>query len=148
MSSSFLRRMPVVAKLGVPLGVTLLAAACGTAASTSSPAGTSTHASSSASSGNRYGGGSTASASPATAAAAATMIKTGTGSAGTFLIGGIVKCQLVGKDGRITTVGSFRLKDGYGSWGSSYAAANGSLAGARLITPDGTVLATASFSAA
>jgi hypothetical protein len=66
------------------------------------------------------------------------------GSGGT----GTVKCQLVGKDGHVTTLGSFRLDDGYGSWGSPYPVAIGPLAGARLISADGAVLATASFSAA
>lgn len=58
---------------------------------------------------------------------------------------GSVICQLVGKDGRITTVGSFWLVDGYGSWGSPDPADHGPLAGARIVSTDGTVLATASF---
>ena len=29
-----------------------------------------------------------------------------------------VTCQVVGADGRVTTVGTFKLADGYGSWGS------------------------------
>ena len=61
---------------------------------------------------------------------------------------GTVTCQLVGKDGHVTTVGSFRLHDGYGSWVSSRPLGNGPLAGARLLSADGTVLATASFSGA
>ena len=55
-----------------------------------------------------------------------------------------VICQLVGKDKHVTTVGSFTLTDGYGSWGSPDFA-DGSLRGARLLAPDGTVLATATF---
>jgi anti-sigma-K factor RskA len=47
-----------------------------------------------------------------------------------------VICQLVDSNGHITTVGSFRLADGYGS-----------PVGARLVTANGTVLATASFPA-
>jgi hypothetical protein len=66
------------------------------------------------------------------------------GSGGTT---GPVKCELVSKDGHVTTVGSFRLDDGYGSWGSPYPVAGGPLAGARLVSTNGTVLATASFSA-
>lgn len=58
---------------------------------------------------------------------------------------GTVICQLVGKNGHVTTVGSFQLTDGYGSWGSPTPAGVGTLAGARLISSDGTVLATASF---
>jgi NAD(P)-dependent dehydrogenase (short-subunit alcohol dehydrogenase family) len=58
---------------------------------------------------------------------------------------GAVTCQLVGKDGRITTVGSFPLVDGYGYWGSPDPVDNGSLAGARIVSTGGTVLATAAF---
>jgi hypothetical protein len=58
-----------------------------------------------------------------------------------------VICQLVGPDGHITTVGSFRLADGYGSWGSPAWTDNGPPVGARLVTANGTVLATATFSA-
>jgi len=58
---------------------------------------------------------------------------------------GTVTCQVVSRDGHITTVGSFRLTDGRGYWGSPVPAAHGSLSGARLIGADGTVLATASF---
>jgi predicted lipoprotein with Yx(FWY)xxD motif len=72
MSSSLVTRLPATVKLGVPLAAALLAAAaCGSSASSSS---------SSAASG--------ASASPAGAAASATVIKTSTGSAGTFLVSG------------------------------------------------------------
>jgi len=59
---------------------------------------------------------------------------------------GAVTCQLIGKDGRVTTLGAFRLADGYGAWGSADPVDNGPLTGARLIDSTGTVLATASFS--
>jgi hypothetical protein len=58
-----------------------------------------------------------------------------------------VICQLVGADGHITTVGSFRLADGYGSWGSPAWTGDGSPVGARLVTADGKVLATGTFTA-
>ena len=58
---------------------------------------------------------------------------------------GMVICQLVGADGHVTTVGSFRLKDGYGSWGSPATMSQGEPAGARLLAADGTVLATATL---
>jgi hypothetical protein len=58
-----------------------------------------------------------------------------------------VICQLVGADGHITTVGSFRLADGYGSWGSPAWTGDGAPVGARLVTANGTVLATATFHA-
>ena len=59
-----------------------------------------------------------------------------------------VICQLVSADGHITTVGSFRLADGYGSWGSPAWTGSGAPVGARLVTANGTVLATATFPAA
>ena len=58
---------------------------------------------------------------------------------------GTVLCQVVGQDGQVTTVGSFQLADGHGYWGSPATGASGQLTGARLVTTNGTVLATASF---
>jgi hypothetical protein len=58
---------------------------------------------------------------------------------------GTVKCQVVGKDGQVTTIGSFQLADGYGSWGSPDPGNTGPLSGARLVSANGTVLATATF---
>jgi hypothetical protein len=58
---------------------------------------------------------------------------------------GTVICQLVSPAGHATTIGSFRLAGGYGSWGSPVSGSHGPLAGARLVTPGGTVLATATF---
>jgi anti-sigma-K factor RskA len=58
---------------------------------------------------------------------------------------GTVLCQVKGPDGHITTIGSFRLTDGYGYWGSPDPATNGPLAGARLVTTSGAILATATF---
>jgi len=58
---------------------------------------------------------------------------------------GKVICQLVGTDGHVTTIGSFRLKDGYGTWGSPATVSQGEPAGARLLAADGTVLATATL---
>ena len=60
---------------------------------------------------------------------------------------GTVICQLEGRDGRIVTIGSFQLDGGYGSWGSPDPLDAGSVTGARLVSIDGTVLATASFAA-
>jgi hypothetical protein len=56
-----------------------------------------------------------------------------------------VTCQVVGKDGRVTKIGSFQLADGYGSWGSPDPGTLGTLSGARLVSADGTVLASATF---
>jgi hypothetical protein len=56
-----------------------------------------------------------------------------------------VICQVRDRGGHVTTVGSFRLTNGYGYWGSPAPGNPGSLTGARLVTPSGTVLATATF---
>ena len=61
---------------------------------------------------------------------------------------GTVICEVESRDGHVTTVGSFQLTDGRGYWGSPVPATHGSLTGARLVGPDGTVLATASFHSA
>jgi hypothetical protein len=58
-----------------------------------------------------------------------------------------VTCQVVGKDGQVTTIGSFQLTDGYGSWGSPDPGTVGTLSGARIVSANGTVLATATFTA-
>ena len=58
----------------------------------------------------------------------------------------VVTCQLKMADGRFVNVGQFRLDDGYGAWGSSpYTAGPGAIVGARLLSANGTVLATATF---
>jgi len=56
-----------------------------------------------------------------------------------------VTCQLIGKDGRVTTLGTFHLADGYGSWGSPDPGDLGALKGAQLVDNNGAVLATARF---
>jgi hypothetical protein len=57
-----------------------------------------------------------------------------------------VTCQLEMADGSFQNVGDFRLTDGYGAWGSSpYTAGPGTILGARLLSANGTVLATATF---
>lgn len=58
---------------------------------------------------------------------------------------GTVTCQVVGENGQVITIGSFRLADGYGAWGSPDPGYAGTLRGARLVSADGTVLATAAF---
>jgi len=58
---------------------------------------------------------------------------------------GTVTCELVGRDGRVDLLGKFRLNGGYGSWGSPPPLERGPFTGARLVSTDGTVLATASF---
>ena len=57
-----------------------------------------------------------------------------------------VICQLEDADGHFKNVGQFKLADGYGSWGSSpYTAGPGTIMGARLLSANGAVLATATF---
>ena len=56
-----------------------------------------------------------------------------------------VTCQVVSTDGRVITLGAFQLADGYGSWASPDPGNVGTLSGARLLSANGTVLATATF---
>jgi hypothetical protein len=63
------------------------------------------------------------------------------GSGGT----GTVTCELVGRDGHVVSLGKFRLNGGYGAWGSPPPLERGPFTGARLVSSDGMVLATASF---
>jgi hypothetical protein len=57
-----------------------------------------------------------------------------------------VTCEVVGEEGRASTIGSFRLEDGYGAWGSPVTGNVGVPTAARLLAANGTVLATATFS--
>ncbi len=58
---------------------------------------------------------------------------------------GSVTCQVIGKNGRVTTIGSFRLADGFGAWGSPNPGYLGELSGARLVAPNGAVIASGTF---
>jgi hypothetical protein len=58
---------------------------------------------------------------------------------------GMVTCEVIGADGRVTTIGSFQLADGYGAWGSPDPGYVGQIASARLVSANGTVLATGTF---
>ena len=58
---------------------------------------------------------------------------------------GMVTCQVVGMDGKVTTVGSFRLADGRGAWGAAASWGGGPVRSARLLAANGTVLATATL---
>lgn len=60
---------------------------------------------------------------------------------------GTVGCQLVSRDGSATSIGDFQLVDGSGKWSAPDPAASSKIVGARLIAPDGTVMATATFTA-
>ncbi|MEV6729329.1 MULTISPECIES: zf-HC2 domain-containing protein [unclassified Streptomyces] len=56
-----------------------------------------------------------------------------------------VSCVLVNKDGTTTRLGTFSLQGGYGYWVAAADVNPTTLAGASLLTPDGTVLAKANF---
>jgi hypothetical protein len=56
-----------------------------------------------------------------------------------------VTCQLIGEDGRMTTLGPFHLADGYGFWGSPDPGDLGPLQGVQLVDDNGAVLATGTF---
>jgi hypothetical protein len=58
---------------------------------------------------------------------------------------GMVTCKLVGTDGKVSTVGSFPVAGGYGSWGSPDPGDLGQVRGAKLYSSNGTLLATANF---
>lgn len=58
---------------------------------------------------------------------------------------GTVTCQLVSRDGSVITVGDFQLVDGSGKWSVPDPTASAQIVGARLIAPDGTVMATATL---
>jgi hypothetical protein len=58
---------------------------------------------------------------------------------------GTVACQLVSADGHVTTLGSFWVDAGYGTWASPGPVSHGQFTSARLVSRDGTVLATASL---
>jgi hypothetical protein len=56
-----------------------------------------------------------------------------------------VTCELVGRDGMVTSVGSFDLVDGSGRWGAPDPGGFAGVTGARLVDRNGRVLATATF---
>jgi hypothetical protein len=56
-----------------------------------------------------------------------------------------VTCELVGKDGSLTPIGSFVLVRGRGSWGAPEHGGFANVAGAQLVGSDGRVIAWASF---
>jgi hypothetical protein len=56
-----------------------------------------------------------------------------------------VICQLQERDGQTITVGSFRLASGHGYWGSPEPDQATGITSARLTAPDGTIVATATF---
>ncbi|MET9518903.1 zf-HC2 domain-containing protein [Streptomyces sp. NPDC002994] len=59
--------------------------------------------------------------------------------------GSVVRCRLERSDGTTVPIGSFTLKGGYGYWGAPAPVDPATVTGARLLAPDGSVLATANF---
>jgi len=60
---------------------------------------------------------------------------------------GPVTCEVTLAGGNVETIGVFRLSGGYGAWGARLTSPAGKVRSARLIEPNGTVLASAQFSA-
>ncbi|MFB7058170.1 anti-sigma factor family protein [Streptomyces vinaceus] len=56
-----------------------------------------------------------------------------------------ISCVLDHKDGTMTRLGTFSLADGYGYWVATTDVNATTLAGARLLTPEGSLLASAHF---
>ncbi|WP_137816820.1 anti-sigma factor family protein [Gandjariella thermophila] len=56
-----------------------------------------------------------------------------------------VSCQLQTTDGHLVTIGQFQLSNGYGYWGTPINLDPTTLATARLIATNGTIIATATF---
>jgi hypothetical protein len=61
---------------------------------------------------------------------------------------GKVSCMLERSDGTMVRVGTFTLREDHGFWGGPASVDPSTLAGVRLTSPDGTVLATAHFDTA
>lgn len=58
---------------------------------------------------------------------------------------GTVTCDVTLAGGTIERIGVFKLSGGYGAWGAPLTAPAGNVRSAQLITPNGTVLASAQF---
>lgn len=56
---------------------------------------------------------------------------------------GTVKCQVLLVGGKVETVGAFKLSGGYGSWGAPLTTSAAQVRGARLVSADGVVFASA-----
>jgi hypothetical protein len=60
-------------------------------------------------------------------------------------IQGEVTCQVVTNDGVTHTVGTFTVKQGYGAWGAPLPVPPGDVHRAQVVSPNGTVIATATL---
>jgi anti-sigma factor RsiW len=60
---------------------------------------------------------------------------------------GTVTCAVTLSGGKVETIGAFKLSGGYGAWGAPLTSPAGKVQAARLIAPNGTILASAQLSA-
>jgi anti-sigma factor RsiW len=60
---------------------------------------------------------------------------------------GAVTCELILANGKVETIGQFGLSGGYGAWGAPLTSSAGQVRSAKLITANGSVLASAHFPA-
>lgn len=58
-----------------------------------------------------------------------------------------VTCEVTLASGKVVRLGDFRLSHGYGAWSAPLAASEGQIRSARLLSPDGTVVAQATITA-
>jgi hypothetical protein len=54
-----------------------------------------------------------------------------------------VTCEVTLVGGKVVTIGVFKLSNGYGAWGAPLPAAAHDVSSARLVSPDGSILASA-----
>lgn len=59
---------------------------------------------------------------------------------------GSVTCEVTLSDGKVETIGVFNLSSGYGAWGAPLTSPTGMVRSARLVTPNGAVVASARLS--
>jgi hypothetical protein len=60
---------------------------------------------------------------------------------------GNVTCEVTLSDGKVETIGVFKLSGGYGAWGAPLTSPTGTVRSARLVASNGAVVASARFSA-
>jgi len=60
---------------------------------------------------------------------------------------GRVTCEVTLAGGKVETIGAFKLSGGYGSWGAPLTSLAGTVRSARLVAPNGTIVASARLSA-
>ena len=60
---------------------------------------------------------------------------------------GTVTCAVTLSGGKVETIGAFKLSGGYGAWGAPLTSPAGNVRAARLVAPNGTILASAQLSA-